>query len=231
MKSFSFLILLCFSTHFCSAQEKIFGLSGSFDLGVKAYDTENYQYFMPGDAPPLDEGLITVGGGGYTIYRNWIIGGYGFFRSGDQQSLAVGTAPNTMEYNYKLRGGGAYFNLGYVLFSGSSWLFFPQLGIGVENLSLLKNLDEGVDFAVQQNLSTKYKWQSPMLEIALAFDFFPLGNSRTKFGLRAGYQLSLEQDNEWQHAGGNFNNPDLPLNNLDGFFVNLVIGSGYFVAR
>lgn len=231
MKRISFIVMALAISTFAIAQDKVFGGSGSFYLGVKSYDTENYQFFMPEDAPPLDNGFITIGGGGYMLYSNWLIGGYGVFRTGDRQNLAIGTGTGNQNYDYKLNGGGGYLNLGYVLFYGSSWIFFPQIGFGVESMSLEKSLTDDADFAVQQNLSAKYTWNSPMLELALGFDFFPLGSSRIKFGLRAGYHLSLNQDNEWHHEGGDYTGPDLPENYLNGFFVNLAIGGGFFIQK
>ncbi len=227
MKSFSLLIISLLITHLASAQEKVFGASGGFHLGLKSYDTENYQFFMPDDAAILDNGLVTLGGDGYVIFRNWLVGGSGFYSSGDRQNLSV----NAQSYEYKIKGGSGYLNLGYVMFHGSSWFFFPQAGIGIESLSLVKTLDESTDFSVQDNFSARYNYNSPMLQIGFGFDFFPLGTSMTKFGIRAGYQLSLQQDNEWQHAGGGITGQDLPENNLNGFFVNLVIGGGYFIKR
>ena len=227
MKRFTILIIATLIVHSACAQEKVYGLSGGLLLGLKSYDTENYQFFMPDDAAILDNGLVTLGGDGYIIFKNWLIGGSGFYRSGDSQNLSV----DGQAYHYKIKGGSGYFNLGYVLFHGSSWIFFPQASFGIESLSLVKTLDESIDFTVQDNFSARYTYNTPMLEIAFGFDFFPLGTSMTKFGIRAGYQLSLEQNNEWQHAGGNFSGPDLPENNLNGFFVDLVIGGGYAITR
>ena len=227
MKSLNFLLIFLIISNLAAGQEKIYGFSGALHLGLKSYNTGNYQYFMPADAADLDNGLVTLGAGGHAIYKNWLVGTYGYFRSGDSQSLTV----DGQMYDYRLTGSSGYLNLGYILFHGSSWLLYPQVGFGVENRSLVKTLDESIDFSVDENLSARYIYFSPMMEISFGFDFYPLGTSMTKFGLRLGYQFSLEQNNDWEHSGGVITGPDLPENNLNGFFVNLVIGGGYFVSR
>ena len=208
------------------AQDNLSGGSGGFTVGFKQYNPDAYNHFLEDEAGNISENLITIGGGGYGLYKNWIVGGYGFFRGGENQDAQLSTPGGNTRYDYSLRGGGGYFTVGYALFSSESVLVFPRLGVGYEALSLEKSVDRDVAYEDNQLLSSDYTWASPMLDIGIGTDFFPSDKYGLKVGLRVGYQVSTSRGNNWIHEGGEITGAELPDNNLDGFYINLTIGGG-----
>lgn len=208
------------------AQDKVSGGSGGFHIGFKQYSTSNYSYFLEDGVTDLDDNILTIGGGGYHIIKNWMIGGYGFYRGGESRDVPFfSPGGGGQEFNYALNGGGGYLTLGYVAFHTDKLLVFPQLGIGLESLTLNKTLNEDITFQPDDFLSTDYSWSSPMLDIGAGVDFFPLKG--LKVGLRAGYNFSLQKDNDWKHRGGDLLGTNLPENDLDGFYIHLTLGGGW----
>lgn len=169
MKKSLILLILVGQIASAMAQTKVFGGSGGFYFGGKFYDPASYQYFLPDQAESLGSNLITLGGGAMGVFNDWVVGGYGFYRGGDRLSVE-----SNQIYSYSLNGGGGYFNIGYVIFQGADWLIYPLAGIGVEGLKLNKTIDEDVGYSPDQLLSAEYNWTSPMLEISLAYDIYPL---------------------------------------------------------
>lgn len=212
----------------CFSQIKVNGGSGGFYFGGKSYDTKAYNYFNLQGNQPFDDDLFTVGGGGYKIINNFMIGGYGFFRGGESRDISLGTPLNDFQnFNYTIAGGGGYITLGYVVYSSNRILVFPQLGIGGESLALTRSIDEDITIDNDEFTYAEYSWGSPMLDLGVGFDIFPFEKG-FKLGVRAGYNLSLSEDNDWKHTGGDIVNNDLPENDLNGFYLHLVIGGGNF---
>lgn len=210
------------------AQSKVNGGSGGFHFGGKLYDTEAFNYFNSLNNQTFSDNLVTVGGGGYFILNNFMIGGYGFFRGGENNDFSLGTPFNDYQrFNLSIDGGGGYLTLGYVVFATDKTIAFPQLGIGLEALSYNQTIDEDITINNGEFTSSEYTWRSPMIDLGFGVDTFPFDNG-LKVGLRVGYNLSLGQDSDWWHRGGEILNPDLPGNNLNGFYLNLVVGGGYF---
>mgnify|MGYP006423378071 CR=1 FL=1 len=233
--TFSFFVLtfalLIVTTQSGFGQDKISGGSGGFHIGSKFYNTQNYSYFLEDGVADLNNNLLSIGGEGYMVYKNFMIGGRGFYQGGESRDVAVGSPlQDSRNYTYSLNGGGGYLTLGYAAYSKNDLLIFPQLGIGIESLSLEKSLNETVVFEPQESLSAEYSWSSPMLDIGIGADWFPFKNG-TKIGLRLGYTISLQRNSNWSHSGGEFIKSDLPENNLNGFYVNLVIGGGGFTTK
>lgn len=218
-------ILLLMATLSTNAQTKLNGGSGGLYIGGKGYDVSKYEHFLGEGINDLNDNLFTLGGGGYHIFNNLLIGGYGFYRQGDSEEVSLYNFNGGENFEYALRGGGGYFTVGYVVFQKSNKVIaFPQLGLGFESLSLNKNTIKDVVILDGQLLSTEYSWNSPMLDLGLGIDFYFL--KYFKVGVRTGYNLSLQNNDDWQHRGADFRGTGLPENNLDGFYFNLVFGGG-----
>lgn len=210
------------------SQSKVNGGSGGFHFGGKLYDTEAFNYFNSLNNQTFSNNLITVGGGGYFIFNNFMIGGYGFYRGGEKKDVLLENPfEDYQQFNLSINGGGGYLTLGYVVFATEKTIAFPQLGIGFEALAYHQSIDEDIMVSNSEFSSSEYAWRSPMLDLGFGVDTFPFDNG-LKVGLRVGYNLSLGQDNDWWHQGGEILNTDLPDNDLNGFYLNLVVGGGYF---
>lgn len=223
--SFSFLLI---STQGVFGQDKVSGGSGSFFLGSKLYHVESYEFFLEKGVENLNNNLISIGGGGYHLYKNLMLGGQGFYQAGKNRDVTLGgPQQDSQNYTYSLSGGGGYLTLGYVIHSTSSVLVFPQMGIGYESLGLEKILNGNRTLNRREALSSEYYWSSPMLDFSTGVDWFPLNKKGLKVGVRIGYKFSIQRDNKWTHSGGEFVGSNLPKNNLNGVYFNLAVGGGW----
>lgn len=213
------LLSLTGSSH---AQDKLKGGSGGFMVGYKAYNTSAYQFFVAESGPTLGDGLIQIGGEGYGLINRWVIGGGGYYNRGDK------VEDSNLEY--QLHGGGGYLNVGYVVYTTDQMLVFPLLGVGADALGINRGIDEDVAFEPGRFLEANYFTITPILDLGAGVDWFPYKKG-LKLGIRAGYNISLSRDNDWRHYGGDVTDPGLPSNDLDGFYVRLTVGGGYFMAK
>lgn len=219
------LILGMLSTHSINAlqaQDKIKGGSGGVMIGIKAYETSAFQYFILENGLQIDDNLIQIGGEGYGIINHFILGGNGYYSGGDKV-----IANNE---SYQLQGGSGFLHLGYVVYHTDELLAFPLIGFGANALGINRIVDEDITYEPGVLLEANYFMLRPSLDLGSGLDWFP-GKKGFKLGVRLGYNLSLGTDKEWRHEGGKIINNDLPANNLDGFYLRLTIGGGHFVVR
>ena len=224
MKFSSLLITLLIITTPIFAQ--LNGGSGGFHIGFKRASMDSYNYFTPENLDGFENNLTRVGGGGYWVINNVVIGGSGFSIRGDVKNTSL-TTPIAGNYEYALKGGGGYLNVGYVVYGSPFFLVFPMVGFGFEGVSMIKSFDEDIMFQEGNLLSSEYSWSSPMLDIGLGIDFFPFPDYGVKMGFRIGYNLSLSNTSEWYYQGGEVLNDDLPDHDLNGLYLTFVIGGGW----
>jgi len=217
-----FLLSLFFMTGNAQAQEKLRGGSGGFMVGFKSYNTSAHQFFIPDGGPTIGDNIIQFGGEGYGLLNQWVIGGSGYMSQGDQ------TEENNLQY--QIHGGGGFFNVGYVVHHTQEILAFPLFGIGVDALGINRRVEEDIAFEPDRFLEANYFIVRTSLELGIGVDWFP-GKKGLKLGIRTGYNVTLSRGNEWRHYGGEITNPDLPENDLDGFYVRITIGGGHFITK
>lgn len=200
------------------AQKGLKGGSGGFLIGFKSYNTSAYQYFVEEGGPQLSDNLLQVGGEGYFLLNRFVLGGGGYYSAGNRNDFGNVT--------YQIQGGGGYAHLGYAVHQSRQLIAFPLLGIGFEALGINRRINTDITYDPGRFLEAGYAFVTPTLDIGTGIDWFP-GNKGFKLGLRAGYNLSLSRSNDWRHEGGEVTNPNLPDNDLDGFYLRLTIGGGY----
>jgi hypothetical protein len=206
----------------------------------KAKVSGGYGYFTPGivslDMVPLNAYLtpngfsetsdlnFTLGGGGFIIVRNFILGGEG--HSVISQELA------SPDQNVNLQGGWGQFNIGYVALSRRGFLLYPKLGIGGYNHQMTirsAGATPSVDdvFSDGDYSGTELIRQGLLLSGAVGMQFMPgfdeSAGSGLTFGLEVGYNYAATE-NAWTAyetalAGG-------PAMNMTGIFARLQIGFG-----
>ncbi|MCD4736239.1 MAG: hypothetical protein K8R53_09365, partial [Bacteroidales bacterium] len=121
--------------------------------------------------PELNEGTISLGGGGHFILNNFMLGGEGHGLIGGNNSNA--------DFLTSYGGGYGFFNIGYVLFHTKNAIIYPMLGIGGGGLTLSitdrkkqpVNFDDLLaDPARESYLSTN----NFLLNFSLSSDFFTM---------------------------------------------------------
>ena len=204
-----------------SQKETKIGGTGSFHIGGKLYDPVAYGYFTPNQVS-LPDNLMQIGGGGYLKVNRWLFGLSSFYQGTNAKAVSVAQPDlTTVDLEYQFVG-----DVGYAVWDKEQWQIYPRVGIGYEALALEKNLNEDVEYE-DGFLGSEYTWASPTLDLGITADFYPLGQSGPKAGLRFGYNLTLNANNDWYYPGGEFENENLPQNNIDGFYLRLKLGGGY----
>ncbi|WKN45649.1 hypothetical protein [Tunicatimonas pelagia] len=214
-----FALMTTASLNPLQAQDRLKGGAGGFTIGVKAYNTAAHQFFVPEGGPTMGDNIVQFGGEGYGLLNRWVLGGSGYMSRGDQVQEG--------NLQYKVHGGGGFFQAGYVVYHTDELLAFPLLGIGVDALGINRRVEEDIAFAPDRFLEANYFIARPSLDVGVGVDWFP-GKKGWKLGIRTGYNVTLARNNEWRHYGGEITTPDLPDNDLDGFYVRLTVGGGHF---
>ena len=212
-------ITLCpaFMVQEANAQEKLRGGSGGFMLGAKLLKTDAYQYFVREGGPDIENNVRQFGGEGYWVLNRWVLGASGYYNIGDRAGDG--------NQDYKIQGGGGFLNVGYIVYHTEKLYAFPLLGIGFDALGIHREIDTDIAFEPDRFLSASYFIVRPVLDIGYGLDWFPKKQG-FKIGVRAGFNYTLDRGNDWRHYGGEITNPDLPDNDLDGWYFRVTIGGG-----
>ena len=203
------------------AQEKLNGGAGGFTIGGTTHDMSALNTFLPESLGDFNDNSLQIGGGGYFVYQNWMLGASGYYNQGDSKENG--------DLSYQINGGAAFVNFGYVAIQQDKFIAYPKVGIGFSSLGVEENVDGQVTYPNEQLLAAEYNMRSPILDLGAGLDFFPFQKDgyNLMLGLRAGYKLALG-DGEWFHNGGELVGEDLPDFEMDGFYLSLTIGGAGF---
>lgn len=193
---------------------------GSFYLGYKNLDTEAFDYFSPEGAPSLGSAVLQVGGEGHFLLNRILLGGGGHYSRGDRFDFGSNA--------YELDGGGGYLSVGYTAIRTPRLLLFPFVNVGIEAMGLTKSLDADIAFEPGRFTEITYSVVTPTFDLGIGADWLSFGKG-FKLGARIGYQFALDGSPQWRHARGNeVLDTSAPNAALDGFYIRLSVGGGYF---
>jgi hypothetical protein len=97
---------------------------GGSKLNVKPLNNR----FRKHDYSSISGNFLTLGGGGYGVFRRFLIGGEGHGYLGSDAS--------SQAYRTSVMGGAGFFNLGYTMYSENNWLIYPMFGLGFGGVQL-----------------------------------------------------------------------------------------------
>jgi hypothetical protein len=210
-----------------SQGNKFTGFTGFFMGGYAATDAnglinrlQNYGY------PSFHQGGIAVGGSGFAVYKNILIGGEGFsFSSRGQNSL----------YQTGFDYGLGFFNLGYLIPTKRKMVFYPKAGIGSGGFTLkIRDRQVTPDFGqilLASGRGSEFTAGTMVLNLSLNLVYFTLGGEKSKGGLAMGLTAGgyfSPRVADWQYmdtalAGA----PDTRIN---GWYLSILIGGGGIVS-
>lgn len=224
---FSITIFILFFSFFFNqaiSQTKTSGGEGYFMVGMQKIDVKNLNSLLRVyDYPVLDESYTSIGGGGYGLVNNFVIGGEGHG--------LIGSEVSNQNYKVNLTAGYGMFNIGYLLHNDSGLKIFPLVGFGGGGIELRINEKASLDFT--DVLSNPKRGSSLslgglMLNVGLNGNYVINFNEEKSFGgiligLSAGYTYFLKLGNwtlfESDISGG----PDI---GISGFYLRFNIGGG-----
>ncbi len=183
------LLAFALTTGLVSAQDRVFGGSGTFDIGIQTMDLDGLNDALtPAGYGSLSGPAFTLGGSGQGYINNWVIGGEGAF-------YGFGAA-NSPTHELELAGGYGLFTLGYIPLQGRGFLLYPSLGAGVAGTGLdIRSRQSESTFAEvignpddnptqEVDLGTV----APYFKLAVNLHYFPL---RGREGMRYGPMLGI----------------------------------------
>ncbi len=210
-----------------SDHPKIYGGFGYFMPGYQFLSlTEMNNSFKAAGFPEISNGALSIGGGGFYVVRNLLIGGEGY-------GLIGGSVEN-IDYRVDHAGGCGFFNVGYILAGSPSFLFAPVMGIGGGGISVnIKdrdyypdNFDDLMEDPARESIISN---GGLLLNFSVLTNILIAGyraeNEAGGFylGLKAGYILNAS-GNTWY-----INDEELqgsPAAGMSGPYVSLMIGGG-----
>ncbi|MCF8369772.1 MAG: hypothetical protein K9G76_12100 [Bacteroidales bacterium] len=206
---------------------KYLGGFGYFMVGHKSFDLQKMNDAFKANAyPEINNGSVSIGGGGHYLINNWLIGGEG-----------AGLLGNTVENNnYRLvhAGGYGFFNLGYLALRTPSFMLYQVLGIGGGNLTVYikdKNLltNSFDDLLENPGRESIIATGGFLLNFSIMANYFISGNRKENnssgfiLGIKGGYVLNTTGNN-WQLSGQTLK--DSPAAGMSGPYVSIVLGGG-----
>ena len=224
MKRIDLLLLLLISFNYSFSQYNTYGGAGGVNFGYAMLDTKPLNEILPSDLQ-LNNHFITLGGDGYGVYKRYVIGGSGY--------AIYGPGANNDSTIVSFNGGAGFVNFGYVAYNLPRFKFIPMLGVGGVGMSLRMSRFKDITLQDLQNESfneTELNWGNFIFEIGFNIEYFlnkdPEETTKgLRLGLKAGYTFS-PASNKWKYAGGSVTG--LPKFMMNGFFVRLTIGGGFF---
>lgn len=211
------------------AQDLRMGGSGGFYMGYKTMDVDGFNQFAP-TGSSFGNDVIQIGGDGYFVLNNFILGGGGHYNRGDRFSSSL----NGNDYTFELDGGGGFFQVGYIVFERNNLYVFPLAGLSFEAMGLTQAFAGDLTLEDPSNLnldnSASISSFNSLIDLGIGADLFP-GNKGFKIGLRLGYNIGLDREATWRHPGGEFTNNFDDNLSQDGFYARITLGGGKIVDK
>ncbi len=223
-----FLIAACFllSSHSGLFAQKYIGGAGGLDVGAQHFNMDGFNQFLPADFPTLSGDFLTIGGDGYFMFENFVIGGSGYGLIGDDIRFDGQRA--------QIGGGMGFFHLGYDFLHKDKLKLYPLIGIGgggmtmvFSNLGAITANDVRNGNTTGDYYQTDISWGSLMIDLGLGFDYFPEGESGSspRLGVRAGY-IFTPSHSDFRYGGGVISGAE--AGSLEGYYIRIIIGGGGF---
>lgn len=204
------------------------GGAGFFHLGGAVISGIPSSSFLPAGAPTLSENHLSLGGSGYFLFRNWVIGleGNGGMASESRMdTLGMGRSFGTFQ-----------FQGGYAVVNKPRLKVFPMLGIG----AMQNNLRVRHIPAVQPDLSgllanyslqeVQFQQTNYVASLTLGVDYVL---NRSKESSSGGWMVGLRlqymagwPDKNWTMSGNNLSSA--PSASPQMVNLSLLIGGGAF---
>jgi len=223
-KIFSFFFMFSVLINQAVGQTRTSGGEGYFMVGMQKLDVKELNTILQQhNYPVLDENYVSLGGGGYGIVNNFVIGGEGHGLIGSEVSNA--------NYRLNLSAGYGMFNVGYVIYHNFGLRIFPLIGFGAGGIDLTIYEKPSPDF---DDIMNNPKRGSSLSLGGLMFNLGLNGSYTLKFGgedknggiligFSAGYTQFLKLGNwtffEKEISGG-------PNIGISGFYLRFSIGGG-----
>ncbi|MCK9268943.1 MAG: hypothetical protein WC271_01325 [Bacteroidales bacterium] len=206
---------------------KVYGGIGYFQAGYSFMDFNDLNNaFVQAGIPEINNGSVSLGGGGHYIFRRFLIGGEG--------NGLIGSRTANENFSVRHSGGMGFFNAGYIVLQRPLYTVYPILGIGgggysvtiIDRNAATASLQEVLDNPHQQAELSKGSF---MLNFSVGADLFVFadrtqqGTGGFVVGVRAGYLLAFDTD-EWRLDDYSFT--DGTNTSISGPFIRLIIGGG-----
>ncbi len=196
------------------------------NAGAMHIDPSGFNQFLPEGFPQLSGDFLSIGGDGYFMYENFVIGGGG-------QGL-IGEELIHQGQITRIGGGMGFFHFGYDFVHKETLKVYPLIGIGGGGFTMEFSTlgQQSKSEVLQKNTDGSYlqsniSFGSVMLDLGVGLDFFPESgtDSSPRLGIRLGYQFAPSHG-DFRYGGGRITGAD--LYSLSGYYFRIIIGGGGF---
>jgi opacity protein-like surface antigen len=213
------LLILSIAMSASTQTERIHGGAGHFRFGYSNYNMSAMNNWLTDNYPTLKNNFISVGGSGYAIINNVIIGGEGYGSVGSTLSRDTNSISPTI--------GAGMLNVGYIMYRRNHLLIYPFIGFGGAASSFKFKEVVGPNGMINKVKDEEYSLSSnhTMLSISIGADKFIVSGKEVggfSVGCRIGYVYALQNTN-WKKKDTEINGPNL---NISGFYITIGIGGG-----
>jgi len=225
------VVFLFYSYNLAKEKEKkiVRGGAGYFSLGGSIIDIDALNSRLENKGyPKFSKNFFSLGGGGYGIIGNIIIGGEG------HGLIEKETSSNSCGVSFAC--GYGFFDIGYIIYSTEKLFLYPFLGIGGGGMSLKIIEKESPDFdKLLESPEGNAELSSGgfLIHLSLGADYSlkqykcKRGKSRLIFGIRAGY-IFTPFKGDWEM--NDFKVSNAPKMGITGPYVRLLVGFGGIVS-
>ncbi len=187
-----FMIILICSVSASLAQPKESEGRGFFMLGWRSVDMDKLNASMQSqEYAELSNSFLSIGGCGYSIMKNWILGGEGHAIEGDEVT--------TRGYKVSVAGGYGLLNVGYLIHKKNNLNIYPMLGVGggAVTLNIVENSTPSFDEMLQDpKRGTQISSAGFMFSVGIGADYLIMKKKNDHeegglaLGFRAGYSMA-----------------------------------------
>ena len=203
----------------------------SFSAGYLNLDHSEFQMFLPNAFDDLSDHYALVGGSGYVMLGNLMLGASGQFIFGPTEKHGSREA--------EITGGMGFANMGYAVINQERLKIFPMVGIGGAGMEMKLthqgDIDRGeilINPGSEMNLSVA----NFAFDFSAGLDFSPTWKvsengkqgGGMNLGMRVGYILGVG-NKDWTYGGGEVT--DGPDFGMRSFYVKVLVGTSGFMTR
>lgn len=216
MKAVVFVLGMLSSAFVYSQGFNYYGGTGHFSMGSSVVEMNSVNgYLNSKGLPGFSRNCLSIGGGGFGIINNFLIGGEGGAIDPSRVASTTGNA--------ELSTGYGMFNVGYMVPLKSRLMVYAMGGIGWGGSDLTLVDANGKE--------EKYNARKSFVSTEINLDMYMFGDkeSGAKAGFKTGFCIGYlfnPQTNPWSDNNSNYTN--IPNTFVNGFYFKLKIGGGGF---
>jgi len=202
-----------------NSQDHFYGGLGYFNAGVNFLNFDKLNKVLSDNGlAQFGNGVVSLGGGGFFIVNNVMIGGEGF--------SFLSQKKDKENYRSIISGGAGFFKLGYILHQRNNFQIYPMIGIGGGGLDLkvIDKTERNFNNAISERKDFNASFSALVFDVSVGADLKLGKYGYFILGVKTGYLFSPVVG-KWK-AGNEVDLKEGPEQGINGFYLKVSIGGG-----